>query len=129
MRKIVVAVMIVLGVRPAGAWWDNLGNPDKYTSFALDVSNTSMNADGVSLEHLQNALTLKQESHDIVHRGEVFAWTIAPSMRFPISPKLTLDLRWAHTRQTYEFVGAFTGFQGTLSGETYGIGLRYYFDE
>ena len=123
-----VALLMLMYVGRISAWESAL-NPDRHVSFALDYSNGVLNGSGVSTEYLYslNGNTNVPKEDSTINSVELFS--INPSMRFPVSNRLTIDLAWAYINQKYDYAGYLTRFHGNLKGQICTVGFRYYFPD
>lgn len=108
--------------------FENEGNPDKDVSFALNTSNGHLYGGGVSTEYLTSSSLVNVPFEDATE-NQVNLWSISPSVRFPVSPRLTIDMGMSYLSQKYSYDGNLTRFRGNLKGEIYQIGFRYYFKD
>ena len=128
MRIILSTLLIVATAVPSRAW-EAEGNPDRHVSFALHGTNGTLEGSGVSTEYLYSLPKDTNVPKEDSTFNTVDIWTISPSMRFPVSHRLTIDMGMTHVNQEYGYVGNLTRFKGRVSGQIYSLGFRYYFPD
>lgn len=127
-NKVVMALCLFALIVPAWGG-ESEANPDRHVSFALQMTNGTLNGSGVSTEYLYSLGMNTNVPIEDNTANEVTVLNLNPSMRFPVSNRLTIDMGLNFVRQTYDYAGTLTRFHGYIKGELYSVGFRYYFPE
>jgi hypothetical protein len=102
------------------------GNPDRYASVGLEVTNGTLDGNGESTEYLYWPGGVTNVPVADKNTNELKMWSIYPSFRMPASDRLTVEIGVRYVHQEYAHTGYLTRFKGKVSGELYTLGFRYY---
>ena len=109
--------------------WESEGNPDRHVSFGFHVANGTLNGSGVSTEYLYSPTKVTNIPVEDLTDNELTLWSLNPSMRFPVSNRLTIDMGYSYVHQEQSALGNLTRVKSKVSGGIYQIGFRYYFPD
>lgn len=122
-----IAAALLLVASSTHAWEsDHSKNPDQRGSVALNFANGYLSGGGVNTEYLYS----KNKNTNVPVEDSIFGnvdlWSVSPSVRLPMTNNLTFDMSMTYLHQDYDYAGGLTRLHGTLKGEIYNIGVRYY---
>lgn len=124
MKSLVIAVASLLISTVASAW-DVPGNPDRFVSVGLNVSNSSLKGDHSELDgppHVQQI----QRGHE-----ELESHLIGVDLRIPTTQSLTFNLSYdyAEMNSRYDRSSQLHKVSSNLDGYRWGVGMRFYFNQ